>query len=115
MSGTKPTMLWHADGEGKCHRGCEQWNEEHGYSGCKLLDLLAWEVFQRPTIGDVGCPFAVLADVLALHERQPAEDRRCGTCAEWSSERESCQEERVGEGTSLDGPPWPNCRFWRQR
>jgi hypothetical protein len=62
---------WHADGEGCCHAECEQWQTKHGHGGCALLDLLPWEVFERPSPASrSGCPFAVLAEVLGLHERR---------------------------------------------
>ena len=171
-----PAMLWHADGEGRCHRGCEQWSiDEHGHDGCKLLDLVAWEVFQQPTTGDVGCPFAVLAGAFGLHRSEPlpddshkcptcvyaetmecggglvdrgpmhcwkpkpARERRCGTCVNQQRRSDTCggcktekpftstcavlgRHGRCGHTETWEdgefgdnGPPWPDCRFWKER
>lgn len=112
MADTKPKFLWHADGEGKCHVGCEQ--IRHYIPGCGLLNTIPWTLSHLFKPGD-PCPFAVLADALALHERDPKpdEDRRCGTCAEYRGSVNTCSV--TGQPEDDSGPPWPNCRFWRRR
>lgn len=67
MSGDKPKVLWRADGEGKCHQWCQQYNPPVGaMSAC----LLVRNLLPGVTEPDVGgkCPFAVLADVLCVHQ-----------------------------------------------
>lgn len=61
----KPKLLWHATGNGLCHAECESWDMRGDHHGCKILDRLPWEVFDRPTPAKVShCPFALLASVL---------------------------------------------------
>jgi hypothetical protein len=67
------TINWHADGDGKCHSGCEQYhpqNSERPGIECEILAVLPW-IPKMVVPGMVGwpCPFAVLADVFRLHER----------------------------------------------
>lgn len=69
MPDTKPRRMWHADGEGRCHTGCESWGSKHGLNGCDLIEVLPWEVFDQPSPNRLSpCPFAVLADVLCVHQ-----------------------------------------------
>lgn len=58
---------------------------------------------------------------LGVGREKPAEpeDRRCGTCLNWSA---GVASDGVATVCSVDnhvvgagGPPWPNCRFWRER
>ncbi len=76
MSDTKPKVLWHADGEGRCHVGCEAWGSEHGLNGCDLVEVLPWATREQPSPNRLSpCPFAVLADVLCAakpHEEKSA-------------------------------------------
>jgi hypothetical protein len=60
----RPAMFkWHADGDGRCHSGCEAWDG----GGCEFLDSLPWEVFAAPTPAkNSPCPFAILARVLVI-------------------------------------------------
>lgn len=120
---TKPTMPWHADGEGKCHAGCEAWDpvRRRGTGACcRVARVLPWNVCNLYLGGP--CPFAVLADVLCAvrpHEEKPDDDRRCGTCANRDTLDRTCAapgiSESFGQNFGDDGPPWPNCRFWRGR
>lgn len=191
----KPKRMWHADGEGKCHAGCEQrFLFGPGGPRCAVMQL----VFGHQNAPDGGaCPFAVLADVLCAHQTGPEKpsddqdlehmmhlawgcgyhygrklpnddhsedidrmnadvhsliihersevrrvdskpdgDRRCGTCAKWGARYAKemnddttgqCEARQGQSGlpvlyagapgfmTTKDGPPWPNCRFWRRR
>jgi len=71
----KPKLLWHADGEGKCHPHCEQAESfVQDASGEAWIPCLALRrllpLMERRRNGS-QCPFAVLADVLCLHERKP--------------------------------------------
>ncbi len=69
----KPRMMWHADADWRCHAGCEQWGvgPDPAHPGCKILDILPWEVFDRPTPAKRSmCPFAVIANVLGLAEQR---------------------------------------------
>ena len=64
MSG-KPKLMWHADGEGKCHKECEQYKAD----GCCSIKTMLY-----PDIGTVArgnCLFAVLSDVLCVHRQKP--------------------------------------------
>ena len=60
----KPTLMWHADKDGRCHQKCEAWvNGRGGF--CRLLERMAWEVFDQPTPAKSWtCPFALLSSVL---------------------------------------------------
>jgi hypothetical protein len=118
MNETNPKTMWHADGEGRCHAGCEQYDQKRA-SACKLLGLLPWGgLMSRCVTEGIDCPFAVLADALCLHERRTDEEHRCGTCVEWQFTDKTddgvrpCAK-RCGS-FSCDGPPW-DCRFWRKR
>ena len=111
-----PGRRWRADGEGRCQRECEAWDNEGDHPGCRILDRLSWEVFDQPTPNKRSpCPFAVLADVLGLHRREPMpdDDRLCGTCEHGEL---ACRWWPDGLGPSMakDGPPWP-CRHWKRR
>ena len=179
----KPKIRWHADGEGKCHVGCEARREtEPGVStGCSIADLVPWmRILQVEHFGP--CPFTVLSDVLCAvkpHEEpeakpspqdvaglvelawncgcrfgrdagggttvrenkqkdadikrlrtmeechggsalKPDDDRQCGTCTEgfpYGSKvaaRVPCNH-YTDSVNRPDGPPWPNCRFWKER
>ena len=115
MNTDKPKILWHADGEGRCHAGCEAFSpaDTNAAGGpCNAVGVLPWHVRRNRWVG-TPCPFAVLADVLALHKRQPDEERTCGTCAEYSSSINTCS--FTGQAEDDSGPPWPNCRFWGPR
>jgi hypothetical protein len=63
---------------------------------------------------------------LALREAlaKPDEEHRCGTCANNDPDVTVCGwQMRCRAGIQVpfsidqadDGPPWPNCRFWRKR
>lgn len=62
---------WHANGDGYCHAECEAKNHvDNSHSGCGLIDNLPWfSKFEAVPVGK-PCPFAVLANVLGLHERR---------------------------------------------
>ena len=64
------SINWHADGEGRCHKECEQKQKvDNSCSGCGIVDRLPWfSKFEAVPVGR-PCPFAVLADVFRLHER----------------------------------------------
>ena len=185
MSG-KPRPMWHADKEGRCHEGCEQYVKEWA-SACRIVNGLPWGGLMSNLVAQgAPCPFAVLSDVLCLkpHEEKPAieggwcstcafemvqdtrcigcfgqrwvqgapkdrlgqcqdcdrkmkrkcapplnggpcldrkeEEHRCGTCENRnnsvaSGEFAACKAPSVVGAFALDGPPWPNCRFWRKR
>lgn len=120
MSDTKPKRMWHADEDGRCHQGCEAWgNVIAGRPGCGLLDDLCLEVFEAPSpASNSTCPFALLADVLCAVKPHEEEDRRCGTCERYmpvSRLMGICDCTSVVGVKTPDGPPWPNCRFWRKR
>lgn len=78
ISAAKPKILWHADADGKCHDGCEQYCPPAGmYSKCWLRHQVTGN-----NAAPVGgpCPFAVLLDVLRLRpeaagREQPDENR----------------------------------------
>ena len=117
MSGNKPTRMWHADKEGRCHRDCEAFSPgDDSFTGepCDVLARLPWPRWHGVRVGD-PCPFAVLGDVLCAvktHEEKADEEHRCGTCAEHDVEVRQmspwCRHAK-------DGPHWPNFRFWRKR
>lgn len=81
----KPSTMWHADGEGKCHAGCEaRRSDAPGTWYCRICENLPWETFRDAPGDGSGCPFAVLADVLCAvkpHEEKPDDSHRCPTCA----------------------------------
>ncbi len=128
--GTKPTTMWHADGDGRCHRRCEACESSDGglRVECVLLRRLVSGTIHCVVTAPLQslCPFAVLADVLALHERKPDEDHRCGTCEHNHDGRCSVVQaiprdagynaltDRLDFVAHDDGPPW-DCRFWRRR
>lgn len=114
-----PKIRWHANGEGKCHGECEQKNKpNNSQSGCGVVDRLPWYTKLEAVPIGAPCPFAVLGDVFALHERtpdeeKPNEDRQCGTCV-WMPMMDGgvCAQGLVfGQHNS----PGTNCRFWGPR
>ncbi len=73
----KPTLMWHADKDGKCHRGCEARREDpQGTWYCVICNLFPWTTFRGPAGDGVLCPFALLSSVLCCgkEEEKPAEE-----------------------------------------
>ncbi len=67
----KPTLMWHADGEGRCHRGCEARREDpQGTWYCVICNLFPWTTFRGPAGDGVLCPFALLASVLCCGKKE---------------------------------------------
>jgi hypothetical protein len=64
-------VKWHADGEGRCHEGCEQYEHDtQPFPYCRIIAKLSSAYNIVPIAICAPCPFAVLADVLGLHGRR---------------------------------------------
>jgi len=110
MSDTKTRLKWHADENGRCHSGCEQWGTKHGLNGCDLVEQLPWEAFAQPSPNKLSpCPFAVLADALCLHqpphEEKPT-DKKASRLHDFL-QCEGCRERLLGRSCAppLNGGP----------
>ncbi len=108
----KPKLMWHADADGLCHKGCEQYTKPEGieYPTCDLRRLITGGV-----LAPLGqpCPFAILSDVLCCGEEE-ADERWCRTCANWTV-LTNANDVRRCEADSIRryGSEGRNCKGWK--
>ena len=119
MSGNKPTRMWHADKEGRCHRDCEAFSPgDDSFTGepCDVLARLPWPRWHGVRVGD-PCPFAVLGDVLCAvktHEEKADEEHICVTCRYLKTILPmTCKMTGKTDGIEPDGPEF-DCPLWRK-